>query len=109
MECLKQTLPELRYLYYHMNRKERNEYIQSASPKLMQCLNEIVINLLYSHKNGLNLSKNELKKLSPYKNAMKKIVLSKSVSAKRKLLKNSLLEILLSTILAIVSDRDLEN
>ena len=108
MEVLKQCLPELRHVLYDLDADEREVYIKNASPLIIQCINEIVINLLYSHKNGIKLNRIQLDRLRNHQTQMKKYVLTKTVMKKRKLLKNNLLTDLLTTIIEVVNDLEIE-
>ena len=109
MDDFKRSLPELRYIYYHLNDQERVNYIRSASSDLIDSINEVILNLLFSHKNGLKLTKSQMKTLRPYKAVMKKFILSKSLSIKRNLLKKAALRAILATIIAFASKANIEN
>ena len=56
MDCLKRNLAELKYISQHVHNKKKKQYLISATPNLIVCMNEIIINLLFSHKNGIALS-----------------------------------------------------
>ena len=109
MDDLKRSLPELRYVFHHLKKNERVDYIRTASAGLIECLNQIIINLLYSHKNGMNLTSSQIKKLKPHKSVMKKFISTKSFSVKRKLLKNSALSAILEVIIAFATDANTED
>ena len=108
MEDLKRCLPELKHILYDLDAVEREAYIKKASSIIIQCINEIIINFLYSHKNGLNLNKTQIDRLKPYHTEMKKCVLTKTIAGKKKLLKNNLLNAVLTTIIEVVCDLEIE-
>ena len=106
MENLKRCLPELKHILY-LDTKKRQSYIKKASSSIIKCINEIVINLLYSHKNGLHLTKTQINRLKPHQNQMKNYVLTKTIK-KKTLLKNNLLFVLVKTIVEIAIDLEIE-
>lgn len=87
MECLKQRLPELRFLYMHLKGRKKEKRLYTMNNAMVTCLTQISLNLLYSNKNGLALTKTQKKKLSPYKKVLEKLVRSKSIREKKTLLR----------------------
>ena len=108
MEELKRCLPELRYLLQHLNSHERVAYIKTGSDRITNCLTEVGLNLMYSNKNGLPLTSDHIQQLKPFKREIKKLILSKTVGQRKKLLKEKLVDCLLSVILSVVSTLELE-
>ena len=108
MEELKRCLPELRYLKHHLNPHERQTYINAGSDRITNCLVEVALNLMYSNKNGLPLTTAHIQQLKPFKGEMKKLILSKTVGKKKKILQEGLVDCMLSVLLSVVATLELE-
>ena len=108
MDCLKRNLPELRYILLHVSLSQKRNYLKTASPDLMTCINEIIINLLFSHKNGIELTASQKKKLQQHKVALKKFIVTNKISEKRKLLTGKAIDAVLSTIVSIAKELEIE-
>lgn len=106
MDLLRDCLPDLKYIHYELKGKKRDLYIRKAPKKLIKCLANVALNLLFSHLNNINLNKKQIKKLKPHKTKLKKLVSSRNLSHQRKLLiggglVGNLLEVLGSVIGAL--------
>ena len=104
MHILVECLSELRYLGSLRGRR-LSKYIHTASKRLIDCIQQIALNILYSNKNGLNIKKSHLKKLKKHKKQLIKLVHTKNHTKKRQILKKQggmILEMLsiLSTVIA---------
>ena len=108
MELLRQCLPQLRYIRYYLKGKELETYLKTVSNSIVKCIAQISLNLLYSHKNGININKSQIKKLKPFKKSMKELVTLKSVKKQKKLLKKPFVYALLSVMLPIVGEMDID-
>ena len=86
MHILVECLSELRYLGSLRGKKLRN-YIHSASKRLIECLSQIALNILYSHLNGFNIKKAQLKKLQKHKKSLLNLVHTKKHKKKKNILK----------------------
>ena len=98
---LSECLPELRYLAT-LKGKRLSRYIHSATPRLINCLQQLALNILYSHKNGLNIEKRKLKKIKKHKKNLVKLINSPDTAAQKRILKkggviSGILEILLNS------------
>ena len=101
MELLRQCLPQLRYIRYYLKGKKLETYLKTVSNSIVKCIAQISLNLMYSHKNGINLNKLQIKKLKPFEKSMKALFTLKSVKKQKKLLKKPLVYTLLSVMLPI--------
>ena len=108
MEHLKRCIPELRYLKVQLDLQQRDEYVKASKPELINCLVQVVLNLMYANKNGLPLTQTHIELLKPFKNIMKKIIGSKVTATKKKLLSPELVEVILTIIIEVVDDLELD-
>lgn len=104
MHILVECLSELRYLG-SLRGKKLSKYIHKASKRLIDCIQQIALNILYSNKNGLNIKKSRLKKLKKHKKELIKLVYTKNHTKKKQILKKKggmVLEMLsiLATVIA---------
>ena len=83
--------------------------MMTASDDLIRCMDEILINLLYSQKNGIKLSSKQKNELQPYRRKMEKYILVKSLKKKRELLSARALQTIFTTILRIVKNLGIEH
>ena len=109
MDCLKRNLPEVKYLQNHVASNKKRLYLMTASKDFINCLNQIVLNILFSHKNGLELNSKEKKMLQPYHHNMKKFILTKKATEKRKILTSKCIEAVLATIIDIAERLEIEH
>ena len=88
MDILTECLPELRYLL-SLSKAQRRKYLDKASPKFIECLYQVALNLVYASKegNGLTLLPHHIKPLKKHRSTLLKLVKSKQTSHRRKLLK----------------------
>ena len=103
MHILLESWPEIRYLRELPERQIRS-YIDRAAPQMIDCLHQIVLNLLYSgaEKNGISLSTAHIKKLKKHKNHMVKLAKTTNKKKQRKLLKKGGMVLELLTVLSSV-------
>jgi hypothetical protein len=103
MDVLRESLPELRYIYRHLKGKKRALYFKTLSNRMTKILHQIAINLLYSHKNGFALNKLQIKKLKPHQKTLEKLTFSKNNREKKKILrKKPFVQVMLQVILQLV-------
>ena len=103
MEIVSECLPEIRY-FLNLSKSQSKKYLAEASPKFIECLYQITINLLYGHKvkNGLTLNAHHVKQLKRHKKTFLKLVKTKRPSHQRKLLQKGGSSIALLSVLASV-------
>ena len=56
LKSLKQYYPELRYLFFHVKKKDRQNYIMHSDSKFVNMMVQICLNLVYCEKNSLKLT-----------------------------------------------------
>ena len=105
MECLKRRLPELRFLYMHLKGNKKEKRLYTMNNAMVTCLTQISLNLLYSNKNGLALTKTQKNKLAPYKRILEKLIRSKSIKEKKVLLRKRGLVLAMLSILFQIAIR----
>jgi len=71
----------------HLKGRKKEKRLYTMNNAMVTCLTQISLNLLYSNKNGLALTKTQKKKLAPYKKVLEKLVRSKSIREKKTLLR----------------------
>ena len=88
MDIVLECLPEIRY-FMSLSKAKSKKYIDEASPRLIECLFQTAINLIYADKdrNGIVLSPHHLKELKKHKKVLLRLVKTKKPSLQRKLLK----------------------
>ena len=86
MHILEECLSELRYAGSLKGQKLINYIKNEASPKTIKCLQEIAINILYSHTNGMNIKKSQLKKLKRFKKNMIDLTKTDHLPTQKKIL-----------------------
>ena len=101
MKILKECMPQLRYMG-SLNKKALIKYIDTSHPRVIRCLYEIALNILFSHKNGLKISKKQLKPLKKHKKALLALVKTSELLKRKKILKKGGLVIGLLTVMATV-------
>ena len=109
MDILTDCLPELRYLL-SLSKAQSRKYLNKASPKLIECLFQVALNLVYASKegNGLTLLPHHISPLKKHRSTLLKLVKSRQISHRRKLLKKggsatALLTVLASVIASLAS------
>lgn len=86
MHILEECFSELRYIGSLKGSRLINYIKKEASPKIIKCLQEIAINILYSHTNGMKIKKNELKKLKRHKKNLIDLTKTDHVPTQKKIL-----------------------
>lgn len=109
MEKLRRNLPTLKYLFFYIKKPKRAAYMKYANVELVQILYEISLNLTFSNKNGLTLTKGQIRLLQRHRVGLNKLVQSKTTKDRRTLLTNDILEVVLSVILPIIAKGGLGN
>ena len=108
MDSLLQNLPEIRYLYYHLNNRKRSNYVKYGSKALVDTLANVALNLVFSNKNGIKLSAAQIKTLKKQKKALMRLILAKTVETKRKLLTARVIDTILSIFMKIAKKLNLD-
>ena len=103
MDILTECLPELRYLL-SLSKAQSHKYLDKASPKFIECLYQVALNLVYASKEGnsLTLLPHHIKPLKKHRATLLRLVKSKQTSHRRKLLKKGGSAIVLLGVLASV-------
>ena len=101
MHILVECLSELRYLG-SLRGKKLVKYIHNASKRLIDCLQQIALNILFSHRTGMSIKPKDLKKLKPHKKSLVSLIHSKNHKKKRKILKKGGVVLGLLSVLATV-------
>ena len=88
MDIVKDCLPEIRY-FLSLSKAQKKKFLDKGSPRFIECLHQIAINLLYAHKdlNGISLSSDHINALKKHRNTLLTLVKSKRGKAHRRLLK----------------------
>ena len=88
MHILKECLSELRFIG-SLKPKPLKKHIQTASPRILSCIQQIALNILYSglKKNGLPVKKKHVRRLRRHKKSLIQLVNTKSRKKQRKILK----------------------
>ena len=108
MDRLQQCLGELRYLFYHLRYDKRADYVKYGSVVLIECLQNVALNFMYSNKNNIDLSSIQIKTLRKHKKAILRLVMAKDTQAQRKALNNKLIDVLLTIFMSISKKLKLE-
>ena len=99
MHILEECMAELRYLGSLRGRR-LSKYLAKASPRVIECLYQIALNLVFAHKNGLNLRKHHVSQLKKKKKKLLRLVQTKEENKRRHLIKQGGLAIPLLSVLA---------
>ena len=108
MKKLKHCMPQLRYLFFYIKKIKRSGYIKYANSDLVDCLWQIRLNLMFSHKNGIKLTNAQIALMHRYKKGLKQLLVAKSIEEKKKKLSNDIIDILLTIFIPWISKTGLE-
>jgi hypothetical protein len=109
MKTVKHCMPQIRYLFFYIKKIKRSGYVKYANSDLVTCLWQIGLNLMFSHKNGIKLTKSQINLMHRYKKGLKQLLNAKSIEERKKCLTNDILDILLSIFIPWISKTGLEN
>lgn len=103
MDLVTDCLPEIRY-FLSLSKLKSQKYIKEASPKFIECLRQIAINIVYGgkHTNGLDISPAHVKPLKKHKSTLLQLTKTKKPSAHRRLLKKGGVAVALLAVLGSV-------
>jgi hypothetical protein len=104
MEVLLECLPELQFIS-SLSEKEVDKYIRTAHPRVINCLWEITLNLVYSKEipNGLKVGPLHVKRLSKYKRPLKALIKARNTRQRKKLLRGGVVIQLLSVLAGVIA------
>ena len=96
-------MPELRFLL-SLNKIQTKKYLSKAPPKVIRCLYEVALNIVYGHKsrNGFDITPGHVKSLKKHKRTLTKLVKTRNLSAQRRLLKKGGVAVSLLLVLGSV-------
>lgn len=97
----------MRYLYKYLDYDDRQNYVKYGSPTLITCLVQVGLNLMYSNKNGIELTKAQLQLLKKHKKNIVKLITAKTEKDQKKALTNKLIDVLLSVLLPVVKKHNI--
>ena len=103
LKSLKQYYPELRYLFFHVKKKDRQNYIMHSDSKFVNMMVQICLNLVYCEKNSLKLTAAQIKRLKMHKSVLKRLLSAKNLLEKKQLLTSPIIHLLLSILIDVVS------
>ena len=101
MHILVECLPALRYVQTLKNGRLKS-YLNRCSPRILDCLQQIALNILFSHKNGMKIKKEKIKRLKRHKKDLIRLVHSTDINKKRQILKKGGLVLGLLTVMGSV-------
>ena len=99
---VKTYYPEIRYLFYEIKRRDRQNYIMHSKAGFINFIKQIAINLIYCKKNNLKLTAAQIRRLKSYKSSIKKLLVAKTLAQKRKAMNPDLLHVLLSIFCSVM-------
>ena len=104
LKPLKQYYPELRYLFFHVKKKDRQNHIMHSDAKFVNMMVQICLNLVYCERNNLKLTGAQIKRLKAQKSALRSLLSAKTLLEKKKqLLTSPIIHLLLSILIDVVS------
>lgn len=101
------NIPQLRYLFYYIKKNKRVAYIKYAKTDFIESLWQVALNLLYSNKNGIKLTKSQIQLLHHYRVALKRLVSATSTKDKKRHLTNNVIDVLLTLIIPWIAKNKL--
>ena len=102
LQPVKTHYPEIRYLFYEIKRKDRQNYIMQSKAGFINFIKQIAINLIYCKKNNLKLTATQIRRLKSYKSAIKRFLAAKTLPQKKRALTPDLLHVLLSIFCPVI-------
>ena len=103
LKPLKQYYPELRYLFFHVKKKDRQNYIMHSDAKFVNMMVQICLNLVYCERNNLKLTGAQIKRLKAHKSALRSLLSAKTLLEKKQSLTSPIIHLLLSILIDVVS------
>ena len=97
---LSACVPELRFLFFHLKFQKRSEYVNHSKTSVVQCLQRIALNLVFSKQANIKLTKSQIALLKRNKKKITSLINAKTLKEKKRHLSNGLIAILLQIILS---------
>ena len=107
MDELQKTLPQLRYLFYYVKKLKRAAYIRYSNVSLVNTLWQCALNLVFSNKNNLKLTKGQIRLLQRHRVGLNRLIDANTTKDRKRLLTNDIIDVILAVFLSWISKEKL--
>ena len=103
MEELQKQLPQLRYLFYYVKKPKRAAYLRYANVALVNILWQCALNLVFSNKNNLKLTKGQIRLLKRHRVGLNRLIDASTTKDRKRHLTNDVIDVILAVLIPWIS------